>query len=201
MDKRQSRSELIGQLVAGKRVLDLGVAQHSTVNVMKPTWLHQYVVSKASECLGVDNEQDAVDAIRKLGYDAVCGDVQRLALGKTFDVVVAGELIEHLDNFAGFLSSVHKHLEDDGRFVLTTPNALFIGHSISAISGKLAIHKQHTCWFDEVTLRQLLIRFKFEVEAIAYLGSRRWLLLPIPKRTSASTLVVIARKAKASQDA
>lgn len=188
-----SRRQAIEQYVVNKTVLDLGVVQHSSDKVMTPTWLHRYIADKASECIGVDFESDGITVLSNLGYKVICADVQALDLGREFDVIIAGELIEHLDNFKGFLLSIRKHLKENGRFILTTPNSLFIGYLLSAIRNKLVIHKQHTCWFDEVTIKQLLNRFGFEVESVIYLGSRRWLSLPIPKRTTASTLMIVSK--------
>ena len=41
--------------------------------------------------------------------------------------VFAGELIEHLGNVEGFLSSARRHLGPGGQLVLTTPNAFYVG--------------------------------------------------------------------------
>lgn len=190
---KNSRSKAIESYVSGKTVLDLGVVQHSAEKEATPTWLHKYIADTASECIGVDIEQEGINSLSKLGYNVICADVQTLNLEKRFDVVVAGELIEHLHNFEGFLLSVRKHLNDSGRLILTTPNSLFIGYVLDAVRGRLEIHNQHTCWFDEVTIQQLLRRFGFDVESTIYLGSRRWLNLPIPKRTTASTLMIVAK--------
>lgn len=191
-----SRIKIISSYIESKKVLDLGVLQHSANKANAPTWLHRYIADNADECIGVDIEKEGVQALSNMGYNVICDDVQKLDLGKKFDVVVAGELIEHLHNFEGFLTSVRKHLNDNGRFILTTPNALFIGYVLAAIRNKLVIHEQHTCWFDDVTIEQLLCRFGFEIESIHYLGSRRWLSLPFPKRTTSSTLMIVAKVAR-----
>lgn len=194
MYKSFSRSDAIKDYIVDKSVLDLGVVQHSPNKIMAPTWLHKYIADNASKCVGVDTEQAGIIKLSKLGYRVICADVQALDLGEQFDVVVAGELIEHLHNFDGFLVSVRKHLKENGRFILTTPNSLFVGHFLAAIRNKLVIHEQHTCWFDEVTIKQLLQRYEFDIESVIYLGSRRWMSIPIPKRTTASTLMVVARR-------
>ena len=40
----------------------------------------------------------------------------------TFDTIIGGELIEHLECPASFLRACHKILKDDGQLLLTTPN-------------------------------------------------------------------------------
>ena len=55
---------------------------------------------------------------------------QNFDLGRTFDTVFAGELIEHLGNVDGFLSSARRHLEPGGQLVLTTPNVFYVGNFV-----------------------------------------------------------------------
>lgn len=42
--------------------------------------------------------------------------------GKTFDLITSIEVIEHLENPGRFFHHVAKHLDNDGYFLLTTPN-------------------------------------------------------------------------------
>jgi 2-polyprenyl-3-methyl-5-hydroxy-6-metoxy-1,4-benzoquinol methylase len=102
------------------------------------------------------------------GYNIIHGDAQNFDLGDTFDVVIAGELIEHLSNVGGFLDCVHEHLEGDGEFILTTPNPWAFHRFKQAGFGEVFANKEHTCWFDERTLQQVLTRHQFEVTSIEY---------------------------------
>ena len=73
---------------------------------------------------GVDIAPQSVQKARENGVDAVIADVE-VALpfaSKSFDVVVATELIEHLLDTERFLHEVHRVLKYGGLFVLTTPN-------------------------------------------------------------------------------
>jgi len=83
-------------------------------------------------------------------------DAQDFDLQRTFDTVFAGEIIEHLDNVHGFLTSVRRHLEPGGRFVLTTPNVFYVGGFVYRWGGHGQVHPEHTCWFCEDTLRRIL---------------------------------------------
>jgi len=107
-------------------------------------------------------------------------DAQDFDLGRTFDVVFAGEIIEHLDNVHGFLSSVRRHLAPGGRFVLTTPNAFYVGNFIYRLGGNARVHPQHTAWYCESTLRRVLSVNGFPEADIEFIGhtartpARRW---------------------------
>ncbi|MEK6893412.1 MAG: methyltransferase domain-containing protein [Nanoarchaeota archaeon] len=45
-------------------------------------------------------------------------------LNKKFDTIIAGEILEHLENPSNFLRFCFNHLKKGGRLILTTPNAI-----------------------------------------------------------------------------
>ena len=120
--------------------------------------------------VGIDINEATIRALQGQGYDARVGDAQDFDLGQTFDTVFAGELIEHLDNFHGFLQSVRRHLHPGGRLVLTTPNAFYVGNFLYRWGGHGQVHPEHTCWFCEDTLRSLLERNGFSALDISFTG-------------------------------
>ena len=62
--------------------------------------------------------------LKAMGYPNLhAGDAQTFRISAMFDTIVAGEVIEHLENPAQFLARAHEHLKPDGRLVLTTPYA------------------------------------------------------------------------------
>lgn len=109
------RLRILAQDVAGKRVLDLGNAQ-----LPNP----YFARSGATSVTGFDLREISVPE----GYDSqLQGDVTKLesVFSETcFDVVIAGELIEHLEDPYNFLRQVRSVLTHRGRFVLSTPNPL-----------------------------------------------------------------------------
>jgi hypothetical protein len=55
-------------------------------------------------------------------------------------------------------------------FILTTPNVFYFKQALFLmVRGYPAVNAEHTCWFDEVTLRQLIERFGFFVDKVIYL--------------------------------
>lgn len=169
-------------LLRDRSVLDLGAASGHG----RPDWLHRRVREVARRAVGVDIDEEGIRAAREQGFEIVVGDVQDLELGETFDVVLAGELIEHLSNFEGFLESVHRHLAPDGQLVITTPNAFCYTNFIYRYGFRPRVHHEHTCWFCEDTLRQLLDRYGFRVVETRYL----------PHETPGLVRRVIARLAR-----
>jgi SAM-dependent methyltransferase len=196
-------------LVVGQRVLDLGCVQHDASHADEETWLHAHLCRRAASVIGVDLLPAGVAAIQARGYRAVVGDACRLDLDTRFDVVVAGELLEHVDEPGPFLESARRHLEPAGRLILTTPHAYFAYHVLEAWWSDPARrwHPEHVAWYEPFTLSNLLARHGFTiVEGLYVTRSRKLRGLLCRLRLPcwswlASTLLVVAefRPTRASE--
>jgi len=100
----EDRLEVISKYAYGKRILDLGCVGEGP----SPSWLHFSLVQWGKEVLGVDIDKTKINRLRKLGYNVICGNAERIKINKKFDVVIAGELIEHLSNPGLFLENIKK---------------------------------------------------------------------------------------------
>ncbi len=148
----RDRFEVVRPLISGESVLDIGCASRYG----KPDWLHGLLSEHVSDLVGIDINESTITALQAEGFDARLADARNFDLGRTFDTVFAGELIEHLDDVGGFLTSVRRHLRPEGRLVLTTPNAFYVGNFVYRWGGHGQVHPEHTCWFCEDTLRHVL---------------------------------------------
>ena len=41
---------------------------------------------------------------------------------KSFDLITAGDIVEHIGNLDGFFNSCFSNLKEDGSLLITTPN-------------------------------------------------------------------------------
>lgn len=166
----KDKLDWIVPLVRGRKVLDLGCVRHTLDETEKTHWLHGIIRAEARSVIGVDYLQDAVDKLLERGYNVVCANVETMELGDVFEVIVAGDLIEHLNNFGLFLERVRAHLADDGIAVMTTPNPVNLLRYISVlVRGEAGANPEHTCWFTEQVLRQLVARYDLEISDVAYI--------------------------------
>ena len=162
------RFDRVRRYLERRTVLDVGAGS----GIDRPDWMHAAVASVATEVVGVELDEKLAARARERGYDVVAADAQTLDLGRTFEVVWAGELIEHLSCAGGFLDAARRHLEPGGRLVLTTPNVFAVSNFVYRIGGRPRVNRGHTCWYDETTLSQLLRRHGYEVVEVSFLPHR-----------------------------
>lgn len=197
------RLALIKRYCMGKTVLDLGSVDHASDHESGDEWLHKVIKGVAKEVVGVDFEEDEVRALNEKGYNIVVGNVENVRLNRKFDVVTAGELIEHLSNPGLFLDTVREHLADDGVAIITTPNAYAIRYHLKhLIKGIVVPNAQHTAYFDYYTLKGLVGRHGFviaeshyffdtQTSKIKYFLSR---LVTLFRKTFAPRILLVLKK-------
>ncbi len=161
------REDIILPLVRGKRVLDIGSVGQSDVYCL---W--DALAAESRSLIGVDLPGAEDTAQTLLGVDrsgldhaadsrVVRANMETVDLGRSFDVVVAGDVIEHVSNQGLFLENIRSHLATGGRLVITTPNAKW---PTVALRPNLT----HVLWHDRFTLHQLLTRHGFRVERLLF---------------------------------
>lgn len=97
------------------------------------------IYSEYGEVWGVDLNEKAVAEAQKNGVQAVVGDVlaiDTLFSDKKFDIVIAGDIIEHLFDTDVFLKKIHQVLDTPGTLLLSTPNLVSLGRRLMALFGK-----------------------------------------------------------------
>jgi len=166
-----SRFSVIEPYITNKNVLDIGCvnARPQSQKHYKSTGLHLFLREKAAHVTGLDIDESGVKQMQKEGLDVVAGNAETMDLGKRFDCIIAGEIIEHLSNAGLFLENMKKHLTDDGIFILTTANAFGILSFYRILRKRqVKVHAEHTCWYDPKTISELLSRYSFHIKDIFF---------------------------------
>ncbi len=117
-----------------KQVLDIGCRDGALTKFF----------SEGNNVLGVDIDKNALQRIEsKLGIKTLFfdlnGDWSELG-DRQFDVVVAGEIVEHLFYPERVFEKVHKHLKEGGLFIGSVPNAFSLKNRLRYLKGS----KMHT---------------------------------------------------------
>jgi SAM-dependent methyltransferase len=146
-----------------KRVLDLGCRSGA---------LTRHFL-EGNEVVGLDVDREALVKARALGIEPVAGDVEEpLPFPESsFDVVVAGELLEHLRFPDALVGEVRRVLRPRGVIVGSVPNAFRIQGRLHFLRGRPPeADPTHLHMFSPAALRELLAGF--EDVAISYVGGR-----------------------------
>ena len=109
-------AKLLALVGSGKRVLDVGCSSG---------YLARPLVARGCTVVGIEQDPAAAEAAREICEEVILGDVEELELPfapASFDVVLCGDLVEHLRDPERLLARMRPLLRDDGRLVLTTPN-------------------------------------------------------------------------------
>lgn len=172
------RIEWLCDIVRGKKIIDLGFADHVDLikkKLDKDQWLHKHLVTCTKRCLGIDINKEAVDfcrnntplqdivyaPLRLLVADTSGKQIREIAEDE-WDYLVMGELIEHQNFPAGFLFDLTKY-KTIKKMLITTPNALRIDNFWWAKKHKELINSDHKFWFTPYTLSKAVVEAGLKV--------------------------------------
>lgn len=182
-----TRIERLERLARGRKVIHVGCVDHIPLieqKIERGTWLHARLHGTADRCLGLDIDAEGVAYLQeKLGYedvvqcDVIADPVPPSITAERWDVMILGEIVEHLDNPVIFLSSMReKYAAVVDRLVITVPNAFRIENFLMARRHQEFINTDHRFWFTPYTLAKVVTEAGLEVESFQFCQS-----YPIPK--------------------
>jgi 2-polyprenyl-3-methyl-5-hydroxy-6-metoxy-1,4-benzoquinol methylase len=142
------RAFLLDRVAAGERVLDLGCGDGAFAAAL---------VGAGCAVTMADVAEEALRRARALAPDA---EAVKLAEGEplpfaedAFDVVWAGEVLEHVADVVGLLAEVRRVLSWGGRLLVTTPRH---GRVVVATDAHFDPRADHLRFFSARTLRAVL---------------------------------------------
>jgi 2-polyprenyl-3-methyl-5-hydroxy-6-metoxy-1,4-benzoquinol methylase len=134
------------------RVLDVGCSSG---------YLARPVAASGARVTGIELDPAAADEARGACEEVLVGDVESMELpfeAGSFDVVLCGDVIEHLRDPAATLARLRPFLRPGGRLVLTTPNVANWSMRLSLLAGRWRytergiLDRTHTHLFTRKTL-------------------------------------------------
>jgi trans-aconitate methyltransferase len=153
-----SRIDYVVDNCRSKRVLDLGCWDETALYKKEtPFWLHDRIKKVAKSVIGIDSSPSLPNGGIHLGNSTILkGSVTDKQLISKFDidVIVAGELIEHLPNTFEFFLLL-KEVHPGKRFLCTTPNATSLSNIILGIFKRESTHQDHLSIYSYKTLNTI----------------------------------------------
>ena len=99
----------------------------------------------------------------------IVGDVCRVEewpdIGR-FDVIVAGEILEHLDRPTDALRGLGELLNDDGVLIVTVPNAFSLKGTMRAFLRTEIVHKDHVAYYSGSVLASAAERAGISIDRV-----------------------------------
>lgn len=166
----------------GKRVLDLGCRYGALTRVY----------AEGNSVVGMDVDHEALAEAAKLGIETHHGDVSEPLpfADAAFDVVVCGELLEHLPWPERTVVEVFRVLRPGGVFVGSVPNAYRVKNRLVFLLGRPPeTDPTHLHMFSPDAIRALLA--DFEEPELRWVSGR---LVPLSARLFGNVMIFRARK-------
>lgn len=171
---------IINQSKAARSILHVGVtaAPYTRQSWEAGTLLHKKLCDEATKTgakvVGVDIDKPSLEWLKEKMPDSelLYADAERLsdyfAPETRFDLIVAGDVIEHLSNPGALLTSCRSLLEPRGRVLVTTINAFGIGRFAKTLLGHEAVHPDHTTYYSHKTLGRLASMCGLQASSLGY---------------------------------
>lgn len=150
-----------------KNILDIGCHDGTFLSLVK---------NRDNNFFGLEASDWGIDKTRKKGIRATkyfFNDADKLPfLDNFFEVVVAGEIIEHIYDTDFFLEEISRVLKPDGKLILSTPNIASLGRRIFLLLGRDPLTEispnevgsvGHIRYFTKKKLNWLLKKHNFKI--------------------------------------
>jgi 2-polyprenyl-3-methyl-5-hydroxy-6-metoxy-1,4-benzoquinol methylase len=161
-------AKLLALVGEGRRVLDVGCSSG---------YLARPLVARGCTVVGIEQDPIAAEEARTVCAEVLVGDAETIELpfeAASFDVVLCGDLVEHLRDPQRFLTRIRPFLRPDGRLVLTTPNVANWANRLGLLVGRWRytdrgiLDRTHLHLFTRATLVETLERAGYRVVELDY---------------------------------
>lgn len=150
------RAKFILGNCADKRVLEFGASGI----------LHEQIRATAAALFGVDRHDG--DGVMGVDLDDVSQDTLPVPPFLP-DLIVCGELLEHLSNPGWFLARLKRQFWDVP-VIVTVPNAFSAAAQRWLLKGQENVNRDHVCWYSPKTISVLLERAGYVTGGLFYYG-------------------------------
>jgi 2-polyprenyl-3-methyl-5-hydroxy-6-metoxy-1,4-benzoquinol methylase len=166
--RHRAHAKLLEAVGTGRRVLDVGCSSG---------YLARPLRERANTIVGLELDPAAASEAEAFCERVLVGDVETMALPLepgSFDVVLCGDVVEHLRDPAATLARLRPFLRPGGRLVLSTPNVANWAIRLSLLAGRWRytdrgiLDRTHAHLFTRATLREALEEAGYRVERIDF---------------------------------
>jgi SAM-dependent methyltransferase len=173
------RVDFIKKICAEKKVLHLGCTDYpfTQAAIENKMLLHFELEKVSGELYGFDFDQKGIDVLKNAGgknlYRADLERLEEVDLHETFEVIIAGEMIEHLSNPGLFLRGIQRFMNENTSLIITTINGYsgmrFFIYGLRGRGGENEpVHPDHVAYYSYKTLKLVVERENLELKEFFY---------------------------------
>jgi len=171
--RAKTRDSIICSLCKNKKVLHIGATDspYTEDKFKNGLLLHTQLMQCSSEVYGIDIDQKAISFLQSQGISNITyHDMNYVKnLDYTPDVIIFGEIIEHLQNLQLALTTLKSIMTPETKLIISTPNLLSILSFMSSfLLNREWIHEDHKVGFTYGLLNQLLVANNLQVETFYF---------------------------------
>jgi len=171
------KDDMILDFCKNKRVLHIGACDspYHIGRGKRGELLHQKLQEVCNELIGIDIDRKAIKTLNDLGINNIYyGNIIKNEYGidlnncTKFDLILFGDVIEHLENPGIALDNIKELMNDDAKLILTAPNAFSYAVIKTWVTGKENVPPDHVFWTSIKTLTKLFERKDLKIEYFTY---------------------------------
>ena len=157
------RNGYLEECIRGKSVLHVGCSDFPITEqrIKDKNLLHLKLHNSGKEIVGIDLSEEGIGILKKHGFNNVLVmDAENIELTRKFDVILAGDVLEHLNNPGKFFEKAISLLSPNAEVIIGVPSALTINNFKAWFGLWEQVHCDHTFYFSPKTLSALCARYK-----------------------------------------
>jgi len=170
-----NRQEFLAELCKGKNVLHLGCVDSGLTEeaISRDNLLQLKIAKVANMVIGVDSDVkglkllDEHKSINERFLQLNVEDLSSDDIEEEIDIIIAGEMLEHLSCPGIFLKNIRKFMLDkNAKMVLTVPNAFRLKSIFGIWDGKEVVHPDHNYYFSYFTIKHFCQKYELGIDQV-----------------------------------
>jgi len=156
------RNKYLVNCAHNKKVLHIGCTDFPVTEsrIKTQMLIHKDLVDVAKSITGIDISEDGIRLLEKYNIDRVIKmDAESISIDEKYELILAGDVVEHMSNPGKFLEKVPSLLTDNGELIVSVPSAYSFNVLKLWFLGNEQVHKDHVFYFSPKTLAGLCGRY------------------------------------------
>lgn len=165
-DSESTHVKLISLTGKNKKVLEIGCANGR---------MSKYLARNGCEVIGVEVDEAKAQLAKQFCNEVITGDIEEeLVQNKikgTFDVIIFGDVLEHLVHPEKILSAMHKFLNKESYILISLPNIAYFSIRKKLLFGKFEyqpeggiLDDEHLRFFTFETAKKMIFDSGYKIE-------------------------------------